>query len=291
MLAAFHGRPDVRSAALARLAERMKAGQLTPGAMFFNGQLASPAAALVDSADGQVWEAELGLAQWLAFAIDYTSTGMAGEKIVAQVGELLHAVAPGSDTSRLGSRVILEVLASVAQQLAPCGEPTGALIAAGAAIQHLHAELMAGGTPAPAAWRAARKAAVEATNHIADPLQKSLGACVEAAAWNPLLSPTTVGDVLRLRGQVPAEHLSRQFGWTAEDDQRTRQLLGEMHALYLQDKPFAGKDVFMHLREDHPEVEARLLAYTRFQRSENARAAEQAARQLLQALQATRAMP
>jgi hypothetical protein len=283
MLAAFNGKPEVRTAALARLNERVKAKQLTAGAMFFNGKLATPAAALIDCDDGQVWEAQLGLAQWMAFAIDYATSRFSGEKIVALVGELLQAVPVGSDTDRLGSRVVNEVLASVAQQLEQCGEQTRPLIAACDEIQKLHAEMLTGGTPAPASWRAARKAAVQATNNVSDPLEKSLGACVEAAAWNPSLSPTTVGDVLRLRGQVPAEHVNKLFGWTDEDDKRTRKLLGEMHETYLKDKPFAGKDVFMHLREDHPEAEARLLAYTKFRQSENARAAEQAAQQLLRA--------
>lgn len=287
MLAAFHGKPEVRAAALARLDARAKAGQLTPGAMFFNGSTATPAAALIDSGDGQVWEAQLGLAQWVAFAIDYTTARFSSERIVALVGELLQAIPLGSDTGRLGSQVIHEVLGSVAQQLAQCGEQTRALMAACDAIQKLHAERLAGDTPAPAAWRAARKVAVQATNGLADPLEKSLGACVEAAAWDPSQSPTTVGDVLRLRGQIPAEHLNKLFGWTDEDDKRTRRLLGEMHERYLKDKPVAGKDVFMHLREDHPEVEARLLAYTRFQNSESVRAAEQA---LLQFLHAVRGM-
>lgn len=284
MLTAFHGKPEVRTAALVRLSERVKAGQLTPGGMFFNGKVATPAAALIDSDDGKVWESQLGLAHWMAFAIDYVTPRFSGEKIVAMVTDLLEAVPLNSDTGRLGSRVVNEVLTSVAQQLARCGDQTQPLIDACDEIQRLHAQTLEGATPAPAAWRAARKAAVTATNDMSDPLEKSLGACIEAAAWNPSQSPTTVGDVLRLRGQIPAAHVSKVFGWTDEDDQRTRRLLGEMHATYLKDKPFAGKDVFMHLREDHPEAEARLLAYTKFQNSENARAAEQAAQLLLEAV-------
>lgn len=285
MLCAFLGKPEVRTAALARLEQRARAGKLTQGALFFNGQLASPAAALVNSDDGQVWQAQLGLAQWLAFAIDHTCNGLPADKTVQRVEALLQGIALGSDTARLGSRVVQRILQSVAQQLATCGDHARDLLAAGSMIEQLHAELLAGGTPPPAAWRAARKAAVDATNQLADPLEKAFGACVEAAGWHPGLSPTTVGDVLRLRGQVPTEHVDQLFGWTAEDDQRTRTLLAEMHTRYLKDKPFAGKDVFMHLREDHPEAEARLLAYTRFQRGENARAAELAAQQLLQAVQ------
>ncbi|MCX2863720.1 hypothetical protein OOZ63_17975 [Paucibacter sp. PLA-PC-4] len=285
MLAAFNSKPEVRTAALARLNERFKAGTLTPGAMFFNGKLATPAAALIDSSDGQVWEAQLGLAQWMAFAIDYATARFSGERTIALVGELLGSVPLGSDTGRLGCRVVNEVLASVAQQLAECGEQTRPLIAACEDIQKLHGEILAGGAPSPAAWRLVRKKAVQATDDLSDPLEKSLGACVEGAAWNPIQSPTSVGDVLRLRGQVPVEHVNKLFGWTDEDDKRIRRLLGEMHEKYLKDKPFAGKDVFMHLREDHPEAEARLLAYTKFQKGENARAAEQAAQQLLHVAQ------
>lgn len=283
MLAAFHGKPEVRTAALARLEARAKARQLTPGALFFTGGLATPAAALIDSSDAQVWEAELGLAQWMAYAIDYTTPRFSAERIVAFVSELLQAVPLGSDSCQLANRVMIEVVASIEVQLASGSEQTRPLIAACSQIKNLHAQMLDGGMPTPAAWRVARKAAVEATNGISDPLEKSLGACIEAAAWNPLQSPTTVGDVLRLRGQLPAEHVSQLFGWTDEDDQRTRRLLSEMHEKYLKDKPFAGKDVFMHLREDHPEAEARLLAYTQFQNKQGVRAAEQAAEQLLNA--------
>ena len=288
MLKAFNSMAEVRSAALAKLSKRVEAKQLTPGAMFFNGELATPAAALIDSGDGQEWEAQLGLAQWLAFAIDYATARFSGEKTASLVGELLASIPLGSDTCRLGNQVVNEVLASVVQQLAQSGGQTESLIAACEGIQRLHVETLAGGEPSAAAWRAARKVAVQATNDLSDPLEKSLGACVEASAWNPIQSPTTVGDVIRLRGQIPAEHVNKLFGWTHEDDQRTRKLLAEMHEKYLKDKTPAGMDVFMHLREDHPEAEARLLAYTRFQNGENARAAEAAAQQLLHAVREMR---
>jgi len=288
MLAAFHGKAEVRAAALKRLKDRIQARQLTPGAMFFNGQLATPAAALVDSSDMHVWEAELGLAPWIAFAMDYSTSRFNGEKIAAFVAELLEAIPLGSDTTSLGSRVVNEVLSSVADQLKACGKSAQLLIVACQEIQELHAGTLAGDTPSPAAWRTARKAAVQATNDLSDPLGKSLGACIEAAAWNPVQSPTTVGDVIRLRGQVPVEHLNELFGWTDEDDRLTRKLLGEMYEKHLKDKPFEGKDVFMYLREHHPETEARLLAYTQFQNLENLRIAEQAAQQFLLSLRGLR---
>lgn len=281
MLAAFNGKPEVRASALERLNERFRAGTLTPGAMFFNGKLATPAAALIDSGDPHVWQDRLGLGQWLAFAIDYSTARFSGEKVVALVSELLEGIPLGRDTRRLGSQVVNEVLASVVNELKQSGERVLPLLAACEKIRGLHAELAGGSTPSAATWRAARKDATQATNDLADPLEKSLGACVEAAAWDPIQSPTTVGDVLRLRGQVPAEHVNKLFGWTDEDDKRTRALLAEMFETYIKDKPHEGLDVFICLRKHHPEVEARLLSYTRFQNAENARTAELAAQHLL----------
>ncbi|MBZ8140647.1 hypothetical protein CLD22_12145 [Rubrivivax gelatinosus] len=284
MLAAFHGKPEVRAAALARLDARLAARQLTAGALYRGADAATPAAALVDSADAPTWQAELGLPQWLAYAIDYCFGRMPAEQAVQGVHRLLDAIEPGSDLTRLAGRVVDDVLASVAQELEARGEAAQPLRSACDGLRTLHRLVSDGEAPPPAAWRAARKAATQATNALEDPLDKSLGGCVEAAAWDPLQAPTTVGDVLRLRGQVPSEHLDRVFGWTAEDDQRTRRLLGEMHQSYIVGKPDERRDVFMLLREHHPQDEARLLAYTRYQNAENASAAVKAADLLLATL-------
>lgn len=288
MLAAFQGQAYIRTAALARLEECASAGRLTAGAMFVTDGSSTPAAALAGSSDVPTWEAALGLPGWLAFAIDYCFSRQPAERVVALTRQLLEAIAPGADLSGKAGGVVSEVLASIAEEFEDRSDEVLPLLAACAELRRLHIETMSGGKPSPAAWRAARKAATEATNALKDPKAKSLGGCIEAAAWDTVKAPTTVGDVLRLRGQVSEELIDKLFGWTAEDDQRTRALLAEMHENYKQDKPEEERDVFMLLREHHPEAEARLLAYMRFQNAENAHAAMKANDVFLRAMRALR---
>lgn len=276
MLAAFNGQADIRTAALARLEECAAAGQLTAGAMFAGDGAMSPAAALAGSSDLPTWEGALGLPGWLAYAIDYCYSRQPAGRVLAMTRQLLEGIAPGADLSGKASGVVSEILASMIEEFGDRSDEVLPLLAACADIRQLHIQAMSGNQPSPAAWRAARKAATETTNLLQDPAVKALAGCIEAAAWDPVKAPTTVGDVLRLRGEVSEEHMDRMFGWTAEDDKRTRALLAEMYETYIQNNPAEERDVFMLLREHHPDAEARLLAYTRFQNGERARAAEKA---------------
>lgn len=287
MLRAFHGEARTRTLALARLGERQQAGELTPGALFLGERKATLAAALADSNDEREWEQRLGLPRWLAYAIDYCLGRLPGEAAVDHVRQLLEAIEPGRDTEREAGRVLAEVLADVAQDLRQRAA-AAPLLAACEALQHLHLQVLEGLPPPPAAWRTARKAATRATNDLQDPLDQALGACVEAAAWDPIAAPTTVGDVLRLRGQVPEAQLARSFGWTDENDQQIRKLLAEMFETYKKDRPEEERDVFMLLREHHPADEARLLAYMQFQSAERERCSARAIRLFMHALGAWR---
>jgi hypothetical protein len=286
-LNAFHGKAETRIAALARLGNIFEAKRLTSGALFWNGTKASVAAALIESNDAQAWQDQLGLAKWMAYALDLASSNLPQDKAVEVAGRLLHGIPVGCDTSILGSRVIAAVLALAAPALASIGGAAQPLLAACKEISALHERVLAGDPPPASAWRAARKSATAATNTAESDHAKALGACVEAAAWDPSLAPTTVGDVLRLWSYAFADTtVDQRFGWTEDDDLRIRTLLQEMHETYLIGHPEEKRDVFMLLREHHPEVEARLLAYTKFQRTEAIRASEGTAQLLVDTVEA-----
>lgn len=284
MLTAFLGNADTRAQALSRLNDRFQAGQLTSGALFAASGKATPAAAMIDSVDAQVWQDTLGLAKWLAYALDYGSSNLPPAKAVELADSLLNAIPVGLDTSTLGSRVINRILGAVASELQGKAADVGPLIAACDEIRALHQRAIDGDAPTPAQWRAARKRATEATNAQGDGPAKILGACIEGAAWDPVTAPTTVGDVLRIWNQAASSDLDAAFGWTAEDDSRTRALLGEMNDKYKKNNPEEKRDVFMLLREHHPEAEARLLAYTKFQREYIVTVSERTAKLLLQSV-------
>lgn len=286
MLNAYLGNPEARTAALTRLKGHQEAGELTSGALFSNGTKVSAAAALIDSSDAQVWQDTLGLAKWVAYALDYSANNLPAPKMIALADGLLNSIAVGSDTTSLGSLVVNKVLAAVSETLKTPDGDAAALLAACEEIRALHAKALAGDAPAPAAWRGARKAATTAVNALPEGQTKLLGNCVEAAAWDPSSSPTTVGDVLRIWAQVERSkvNVNDLFGWTAEDDANTRKLLGEMHEKYKKDNPEEKRDVFMLLREHYPEAEARLLAYTQLTNKHTALAGEAAGKMLLDAI-------
>lgn len=284
MLRAFHGDPQIRADALARLDQRHKSGELTPGALFLGENKATLAAALAHSSDDRVWEESLGLPRWLAYAIDYCLGSQPVDVAVAHVHQLLNAIEPGRDTEKQAGRVLADVLTAVAQELRQRGAALQPLLSACESLRDLHLQVLEGLSPPGGAWRTARKASIQGTNELVDPLDKTLGACVEAAAWDPVAAPTTVGDVLRLRGQVAEDHLARLFGWSAEDDQLTRKLLAHMFETYKKDHPEEQRDVFMLLREHHPAEEARLLSYMRFQNAERKRWSSAAVQQFMHSL-------
>jgi hypothetical protein len=271
MLIAFNGKAETRTAALTRLGRRLESNRLTTGALFWNGQLASVAASLIDSDDAQSWQEELGLAKWLAYALDLGTGNLPPVKSVEIAAELLHAIAVGCDTSSAGSRVIVGVFLQVTASLRRSNADVAGLRMVADEIRRMHEQCAIGHTQSAAAWRSARKAATIATNAFEVGLEKALGTCIEAAAWDPTLAPTTVGDVLRLWNLACLTDLEDRFGWTPQDSERTQVLLNDMHEKFRKDKPEEDRDVFMLLREHHPEVEKRLLTYTLFQRAESER--------------------
>ncbi|GAP36347.1 hypothetical protein ABXN37_14455 [Piscinibacter sakaiensis] len=279
MLSAFHGDVACRDLALARLDERFQANGLTLGALFIGGGKATPAAALIGSSDAQHWEDSLGLARWLAYAIDFAYSDLPPVQGVAFVRSLLNAIPLGDDTTRTGSRFIETVLSEVLVSLGKWRGHADELTAACEEIRALHRRAASGDMPAGAHWRTARRLATDATNALNDDVEKLLGGCVEAAAWDPMAAPTTAGDVLRTWNKAEGAGVDAAFGWTKDDDARVRAHLADMFERFKKGKTEEEepRDVFQLLRHHHPELEARLLAYTRCQREFGAAVARRTA--------------
>jgi hypothetical protein len=64
-------------------------------------------------------------------------------------------------------------------------------------VAELHRRAATGDAPPEAEWRAARTAAMAATDACENSLEKSVAAAAEAAAWNPATSATVVSDTVR----------------------------------------------------------------------------------------------
>jgi hypothetical protein len=268
MLVAFNGQAETRAAALVRLDGYLESNRLTSGALFWNGTTASVASALIESDDLQSWQEQLGLAKWLAYALDLPSGTLPPFKCVEIAKELLYAIPVGCDTSATGSRVIVGVLFQVTARLSVCRTDVAMLKKIAEEIRGMHEQVVVGHTHPESAWRLVRKAATNLTNAFEGGLERAIGACVEAAAWDPAAAPTTVGGVLMLWIQACSTHLDEQFGWTSQDNERIQTLLKDMFDTFKKDRPEEERDVFMLLRAHHPEVEDRMMAYTQYKRAE-----------------------
>ena len=281
MLSAFSGNPEVRAATLQGLAARLEAKQLTTGALFWNGTTGSLTGAMIESSSAQHWQEQLGLAKWVAYALDAVTNGLPPADVVAIGSSLLGAITPGSDTTLLGSRIVVIVLSRL-----PLPIP-GALQEARREVRLAHERTLSGQSLSSLEWKNIRKRATAATDACEDSDGKALGACIEAAGWDPVTSHTTVADVLRLWIAFEGTKVDVELGWTEQDNQRTRRLLSEMYATYIQDKPDENRDVFMLLEAHHPAEEARLRQYTQDKRAAEQQCSARAAALLIETLGGT----
>jgi len=266
-LSAFHGASDVRQAALEQLSQHVAAGELMAGRLVWTGQKGSVVGCLVHSGDPQDWQARLGLARWLAHVLDALTQALPPEQALACAEDALQAITPGQDTSTTGSALIESLLADAAA-LHPERVPS-ALAALVAEARHLHRRCLGGDSPEPGAWKAVRRDALATTDGIAPeshPHARALAELVEAAAWDPSTSASAVAETLRLWLALQGGQAGGLFGWTDEDDARTRLLLEEMHVRYQRPFPDERRDVFLLLEEHHPAHAARLREYIRHDR-------------------------
>ncbi|PTT88881.1 hypothetical protein DBR42_08930, partial [Pelomonas sp. HMWF004] len=212
------------------------------------------------------WTQQLGLAPIAASMANASHGASAPDEVVRGVETLLRAIEPGSQTAMVGSLVVAAVLDKVTG-LACAIDGGSDVVMQAQALHALHRRACAGEVVEAAAWRAVRSSAVAATDKLTDPGLQSLSACLEAGAWDPSTAPATVGEVLRAWMGYEAQCLVKEFGWTPDDHALVQRLLDEMHASYIDGHPEETRDVFQLLTVHHPDVEARLRAYSEFSRN------------------------
>lgn len=269
--AAFNADPSVRTAALERLAQAAAENRLTGGVLVWDGQGGSVAGVLAATADPVEWEAALGLPRWFANALDTMTQPLGREETLAQTRAILDAVTPGRDLGAQGSRLMCALLNEAAAAARPEGDLANAL----SDILTLHHRRMRDDAVTPADWRKARGAAGRALATMPaeeegapEPLPqaraRAVGLAIEAAAWDPISSPSALSDLLRQWMQLEGLKSDEEFGWTAADDALIRAQLREMYDTYLAPNPELegpGHTVFDYLAQHRPEVAARLDAY------------------------------
>jgi hypothetical protein len=268
-LSAFNARTEVRDAALQRLAAHVEVQQLLSGALLWDGEKGSVAGCLAESSDPAEWEARLGLARWMAYALDTVTGRLGATRALSEAEALLRAIPVGHDTGAMGSLLIIRLLDEVVAVRAPIGALADALDA----LFALHRRCLQNEEVIASEWKAARRAAMQASDALVPPPAederlapdaaqlRAVGGAIEAAAWDPQRSATAVSEVLRQWLVLEGLNADEEFGWTPEDDALIRQRLGEMHAKYLADKPDETRTVFDFLEIEHDALATRLRAY------------------------------
>lgn len=266
-LPAYRGDHDRKRQLLQRLRELAEADRWVDRPMYWNGDTGSLIGSLLQSEMVDAWEDVYGLPKWLALALDgqFIAAPDDAEGVRAGIA-LLEAIAPGADLSVAGNRCLLEFLQGPSVGLSTQAVP-GPLAEVLDRVAGLHQARIHGQTVEAAQWRQARRAAMEATNALPpNTPEATVGACIEAAAWEPATSRTAVSDTLRIWGwvmrgtaQVPAT--SNMPDMSDEEHARIRALL---QRLYEDAKAERGDDAHIDVlklaSEKHPEVYARMRA-------------------------------
>ncbi|WP_409161721.1 S9 family peptidase [Pectobacterium sp. B2J-2] len=271
-LFAFQNDPQVHSAALQRLAAHVEAHNVVKGSLHWDGAQGSIAGCLIESADASQWESLLGLPRWFAYLLDTATHSLKVPNALEETRVLLGAIAVGEDITTAG----YDMIAALLDEITANETLDTALRQAFELVRMLHLHRAHGGEVSADEWKKARRATLAASDalpllpenqRIADLAlrrQHAIGGMIEAAAWDPLRSPTAAAEVLRHWLALQALNINHDFGWTSADDEKTEMLLSEMYDSYIAPNPEEERDVFQLLAEHYPVEEARLKDYNRY---------------------------
>ncbi|WP_062786620.1 hypothetical protein [Novosphingobium capsulatum] len=215
---AFHGDPLVKAQALDRLQRHVAAGSFVYFPAWENGN-ANVIGAVVEADDTPAYAERLGYPLALAETLPMLVNGFRPQPEAVRFAlAWLERTPVGADLTTIVSQLVLDLLANA--DLVKLTERYPDVEQSRQAIMALHCRAIDGEEPDRKTWKAARLAAVAATDAVDEAaLERRAAQVVEAAAW-----PGTMRTVLRdtLNGLGTAElHLSlSEAGWTEENESR-----------------------------------------------------------------------
>ncbi|MDR6511006.1 hypothetical protein J2792_001878 [Novosphingobium capsulatum] len=215
---AFHGDPLVKAQALDRLQRHVTAGSFVYFPAWENGN-ANVIGAVVEADDTPAYAERLGYPLALAETLPMLVNGFRPQPEAVRFAlAWLERTPVGADLTTIVSQLVLDLLANA--DLVKLTERYPDVEQSRQAIMALHRRAIDGDEPDRKTWKAARLAAVAATDAVDEAaLERRAAQVVEAAAW-----PGTMRTVLRdtLNGLGTAElHLSlSEAGWTEENESR-----------------------------------------------------------------------
>jgi hypothetical protein len=194
---AFHADPAIKQEFIDRLQAHARAGEILNRASVWNDGKGGPVACMVHDTDLGVWEQRTGIPKAVGSALDVAASYLdQPEQAARLVLEWVEAVEVGQDLGRVAPALMEWLLSDSEHGIHGLADNEAARQMINR-VADLHRRAATGDAPPEAEWRAARAAAMAATDACETPLGKSIPACAEAAAWNPATSATVVSDTVR----------------------------------------------------------------------------------------------
>jgi len=282
---AFCGDEQCKQQVLKHLRGLRQGGAWVTRPLHWNGTAGSLVGSLLRGEVLNEWVSRFGLPKWLALALD--ELFVAAPSVDEGVGQgiaMLEAIATGATLDVAGSHLLLGLLEDA--DLAAAAADHGALVETLRRVRALHGSRCADEPVAAAAWRAVRRDTVALTDTLpsGSPLA-AVGACIEAAAWDPASSRTVVSDTLR-NWLVAKTVAATSVHWSADDEARVNRIGERLYAdaRAQATDPEAFIDVFKLLEDQHPDEAAGIKAHAHRQHEQRIQAWRHAAALLLDAL-------
>ncbi len=193
----------------------------------WNGSAGSVVGHIIHSEDLTDWE-NLGLPKWLAVTLDHFFIATPDlEKGIQSCIDLIEGIPVGSNLNALGSLYLIELLIGSELGLNRLSATQSVTDAIQATV-NLHQQCLQSETVPVSKWRNLRKALIEVSNVLDDSTDRRIGACIEAAAWDPISSRTVVADSLYYWNLAKSKAVYPD-DYTAQDEIRVQQLLKQLY--------------------------------------------------------------
>lgn len=249
---AFHGDPAVKAQALERLRSHIAGGSFVYFPAWEDGK-ANVIGAVVEADDTPAYADRLGYPLALADALPMFVNGFRPQTEAERFAiAWLDRTPVGADLTRVVSQLVLDLLGNESLATLTARHPD--VEQTRQAIMALHRRAIAGDEVDRKTWKAARMAAVGATDTLDEgSLDRRAGQVVEGAAW-PSTMRTVLRDTLSGLGTLELHLALNAIGWTEEDESRVFHLRERAETEgYKAD--FSGLDrVLAILDADHPDL-------------------------------------
>lgn len=249
---AFHANPAVKAEALERLRRHIAAGTLVYFPAWEHGR-ANVIGAVVEADDTPGYAAKLGYPLALAEMLPMLVNGFRPLTEAARFAEAwLERTPVGADLTRIVSHLVLDLLADPGLADMTQGSPD--LEQSRQSIMALHKSVIEGAEPDRKVWKAARMAAVVATDGVGQgTLERQAGSVIEAAAW-PGTMRTVLRDTMNSFGSLGTNRSMAEIGWGADKESRVFQIREQAEKDGYKAEFSGVERVLAILDADHPEL-------------------------------------